>query len=423
MGEPFEGRLVRETPNRVATAIRSTWLGVTWVLIPVYGLGFGHLPLEVLAAIGVGWIPLTVAMIPIMRHFAKKPERRSVNVRIDDDGIHVDDKLLVRRRRIRSGGTYVAKDGGARVVFQPRCTLASFFTNPTPPVVFFADHLVQAEHLLAAAGVDIERQVFRATFLRPHAAWPVVMALFVYVGLSDAIFKTCRSLFELGSNPMLAMIPVLIAGAIAFGLYALAARTTVTVGNDGVEVRRALRRRFVRLDEIRHVKAESNVLAITLVTGERLAIAHASPIGEPVGNFGASDIDMERGLLADRIADALRIHKRRMNRHGAVLALGRASRSPGEWWAALQAIGMGASDYRTTDLPVEALHRVVTDTTAPSDVRVGAAIALRVSGRSEGAERIRIAADATAAPELRRLLNDIAEERDGDLQRHLARLG
>jgi hypothetical protein len=222
---------------------------------------------------------------------------------------------------------------------------------------------------------------------------------------------------------MLAMIPVLIAGAIAFGLYALVARTTVTVGNDGVEIRRALRGRFVRLDEIRHVKTESNVLAITLLTGERLAIAPASPIGEPVGDFGASDIDMERALLADRIADALRMHNRRTSRQSAVLALGRGSRSPREWWAALQAIGVGASDYRTAVLPVEELHRVVMDTTAPSDVRVGAAIALRAAGRNEGVERIRIAADATAAPELRRLLDDIAEERDDHLQRHLGRLG
>jgi hypothetical protein len=70
------------------------------------------------------------------------------------------------------------------------------------------------------------------------------------------------------------------------------------------------------------------------------------------------------------------------------------------------------------------VRRVVTDTTAAHDVRVGAAVALRIADRDSAAERIRIAADATAAPELRALLKDIAEADDDDaLHRHLRRIG
>jgi hypothetical protein len=426
MGEAFEGQVVHETPNRIASAIRYAWLGVTTALIPVYAFGFQHLPESVLLPISVAWLPLSFVMIPVMRHFAKTPERRSAKVRIDDKGIHIDEKVIVHRRHLRSGATHTATNGDVRVVLRHRHNVASSF-GVTPVVVFIADHGVQADAMLAAAGVDLERQAFRATFLRPQAVWQVLLGVAIYVALSMAAFKVFWRFFSFNFdtfNPILATTPVLVAGAIAFAVYALIARTVVTVGNDGIEVRRMFRKTFVGLDEIREVRAEKKALIITRTTGERISLAHAAPIIEPVGNFGASDIAMERGLLADRIADALRSHKRRSQSGSALVALGRAERSPDEWFASLRAIGAGASDYRTRVIPVEELRRVVTDTTATSDVRVGAAIALRVADQAGAAERIRIAADATAAPDLRTLLKDIADAGDDDqVHRQLQRIG
>jgi hypothetical protein len=85
---------------------------------------------------------------------------------------------------------------------------------------------------------------------------------------------------------------------------------------------------------------------------------------------------------------------------------------------------MGTTDHRTGVVPVEELRRVVGDTTAASDVRVGAAVPLRVAEGARGGERIRVAADATAAPELCAVLEAIADEPDEDqLHRHLSRMG
>jgi hypothetical protein len=75
-------------------------------------------------------------------------------------------------------------------------------------------------------------------------------------------------------------------------------------------------------------------------------------------------------------------------------------------------------------VPIEELRRVVGDTTATSDVRVGAAVALRVAEGARSVERIRIAAEVTAAPELRSVLEAIADEPDEDrLHQHLSRAG
>ncbi len=417
MGERFEGRVVHETPHRIPAAIRNTYVGVGAVLVL---LELGGLYLRVVLPISVAWLSAWIVIIVLIRRFAKTPKRRSVHLRIDDEDIYADDEVILRRRHLLSGARYVVANGDVRVVFRRRSLVPRLGGESV--VVFIADHAVQADAILAAAGADVERQAFRAAFLRPHALWQAVLGLAIYVGLRVASEVLWR-IVDFPWNPVLAATPVLVAGAVAFGVYALVARIVITVGNDGIEIRRNLRKTFVRMDEIRDVKAEKNVLIITRTNGERISLARGAPIVEPIGDFGTADIAMERGLLADRIADAMRLHRRRSQGGGALVALGRAGRSRDEWFASLRAIGAGAIDYRTNVVPVEELRRVVTDTAAASDVRIGAAVALRVGDAAGAAERIRVASDATAAPELRMLLKDIADADDDEqIQRHLQRI-
>jgi hypothetical protein len=356
-----------------------------------------------------------------MKRFAKRAKRSSVDVQIDDDGIRVDNKLVARRQQIRSGAMHAVTDSEIRVVFQYRRSLGHSFGKANL-IAFIATDAAHARAMLAAAGVDAERRVFSATFLRPQAAWQVVLALFVYAALSACFGTASWRLLGFIDNPAVGVVPVLLAGLISFGVYALIARTTVNVGTDGIEIRRAFRKRFLELDEIREVRVEPKALRIVLASGEIVSLARAAPV-EPVGQLAAADIGMERALLGDRIVDAVRAHKARRLDGAGVAALGRDARSADEWLASLRALGMGATDYRTGLLPVEELRRVVGDTTAASDVRVGAAVALRVAEGAIGVERIRVAADTTAAPELRGVLKDIADETDEDnLLRHLSRV-
>ncbi|HEY8073053.1 MAG TPA: PH domain-containing protein, partial [Labilithrix sp.] len=228
--------------------------------------------------------------------------------------------------------------------------------------------------------------------------------------------------FGFVDNPVLGTLPVIAAGAFATGLFRIFARTTVSVGTDGIEIRRLLRTRFIPLDDVRDVRADAKALHVSLVNGETLSLAGAAPI-EPVGNFGASDIGMERGLLGDRIVEALRAQTaRRADAAAAIAVLTRDARTSREWLDGLRALAAGASDYRTNVVRLEDLQRVIADPAADADVRVGAAVALRIVEGSAATERIRVAATATAAPDLRGALEAIADSTDDGLEAHLATL-
>jgi hypothetical protein len=186
--------------------------------------------------------------------------------------------------------------------------------------------------------------------------------------------------------------------------------TTVTVGTDGIEIRRAARRRFIRLDEIRDIQITPKALRVIMVSGETIALLPGAPI-EPVGQFGATDVGLSRGLLGERILEAVRNY-RKAHSGTAAVDLCRGHRSAAEWLASLRAVGLGAGDYRSRVVPVEELQRLLADATAATDVRVGAAVALRIVQGGAGAEGIRIAAESTAAPSLRDALREIADETD-----------
>ena len=71
-----------------------------------------------------------------------------------------------------------------------------------------------------------------------------------------------------------------------------------------------------------------------------------------------------------------------------------------------KARGSSVDEVRTV------LTKVVEDPTASGDVRAGAAVALRTRLDEEGKARVRIAAEATASPQLRVALEAVAGESD-----------
>jgi hypothetical protein len=84
-----------------------------------------------------------------------------------------------------------------------------------------------------------------------------------------------------------------------------------------------------------------------------------------------------------------------------------------EWLARLRAFGHeDAGGFRDPKIPPERLWRIVEDPSAPASARAGAAVALRAKLDDDGRTRIRVAADATAAPKLRVALESTAAEDD-----------
>lgn len=95
-----------------------------------------------------------------------------------------------------------------------------------------------------------------------------------------------------------------------------------------------------------------------------------------------------------------------------------------EWIRALRSVSSeGAVDPRTAPITAEALWEIAEDPGAEKVARVGAAVALGARIDAAGKARLRIAAVATAAPDLRAVLEASAEEADEErLSQALSRL-
>jgi hypothetical protein len=94
--------------------------------------------------------------------------------------------------------------------------------------------------------------------------------------------------------------------------------------------------------------------------------------------------------------------------HAAVL-VAPGGRSVQEWSKALGAVGgADAGDYRSAAVPPSELWRIVLDPSSVAGVRAGAAVALRRSLDDEGRARMRVAADESASPKIRVMLEAVA---------------
>ena len=74
-----------------------------------------------------------------------------------------------------------------------------------------------------------------------------------------------------------------------------------------------------------------------------------------------------------------------------------------------------AASFRSAAIPADELWKVLVDPTEPAQFRAGAALALRRNLDEEGRARVRIAANASAEPPLKRVLAAVNEEDDAAL--------
>jgi hypothetical protein len=119
-------------------------------------------------------------------------------------------------------------------------------------------------------------------------------------------------------------------------------------------------------------------------------------------------------MVIERMSQALREH--RANKAEAAIRSAlpdRAGRDAREWVQALRRAGSGGNDdHRTAAVRSDVLWRVVEDPAAPPQERAVAAVALSATLDDGAKQRIRIAAEATAAPEIRAVLEAVAAEAD-----------
>jgi len=244
-------------------------------------------------------------------------------------------------------------------------------------------------------------------------------------GLGLGLSQRCVSLRTCGPRPRvlwaaLALLPMLfvtmvifrvlawpVCGVVLWGLGALTAPPTVTIGADGVTVRRWRRSRFIPYEAIQHVLHYGRLLAIELGDGDVIRLGSGKAVYAQ-----AIAARIQAGRAARQTAGRPSAHGADLDRKGRPLA---------SWREALQRV-VGAAHYREAAWSADALQAVLADGGSSGERRLGAAIALREVD-SEASARIRVAAETSARDALRVALETLANgQPDEDLERSLEKL-
>lgn len=380
-----------ESPS-IASRVRALpralgWVGVASYLIPAWALaitewlGVRSSGFDTWYALGL----MTCLTSGLLGFGLANRSGRSGRVTVDDHGIttHVGGETKHIVPAMIASAIIVPSSRGSRVELMLNDDTTLSIEADEAEARSLVERIEQSKH---AASMIVGMQT-------PTPVW---MALSVFVAFFFHIVSSVV-LYELGlySLSMLPIVPTLVAILTFF----LLASTHVVVGDDGVQLRRPLGRRFISFDAMRAVDLTADGrVRITLVDGEVIHIGSRSA-GHTYASALAKRIDElkspERGAAA-----------------AAMQQLVRGDRSITAWREALRGVLAAQPGYRGPRLsPREALD-VVIDASRHLEQRVGAVIALSESGTLDPAarKRLRIAAEASANPELRVVLQGAADD-------------
>lgn len=172
------------------------------------------------------------------------------------------------------------------------------------------------------------------------------------------------------------------------------------LGADGVLIDWRDSKRYVAFADLEDAPVYLEAVMGKELVGVALELRKGGPIKVPIGEnqFGA---DRQAAELSRRIRAGLAVHRRREQGDDSSL-LARGSRSPEAWLQRLRNLGEGANaGPREAPIPVERLWRIVENPAVDASARAGAAVALGGKLDEEGKQRLRVAAESTAAPQLR----------------------
>jgi hypothetical protein len=416
----FCSQVLLESPNRLGVMLARSWLTATLALVPI--LAFRLLAEQALEVLALIWLLGSFALGLGVRGLVRIPHRTEAQLRIDKVGLWIDGTLEAGRREIVAGITCQAANGGTRDVVCLQ--LRRFLSVRHRHLVFALPHASRAA-FLAATRPRTSSRLYRVTFHRAHALWEAILPVGLFLVLSN-FFLLARA--RLGGftdghaatdNLGAAVLPFLLAAALALLSYILLTHTTVEVGSDGIVIGRTLHRRAVDLRDVQGVTDGDTALVVGLATGESISVA---PSIRPlrVHGFVPPPLAFQRAFLRERILEAIRQRRQQVAEASAISALGRSARGPNEWFAALRGVGLGVFSYRHSVVRPCDIRRVLADAGAPSDARVGAAVALRIAGDAGAVRRIRRAAAKSAATQLRKDLATIADAKAEELAQILA---
>lgn len=316
----------------------------------------------------------------------------------DDAGVRRDGRLEIARSAIRA----------AHVHRQGVVTIVRLVRTARPVDIVVADER-EGKALIAALRLDAASAV--ATYRMSDGTHG---RSFVRVGIIVLAFAA----LSVATIPLVLLSPLL--GLTTFALIMVAylvlltrQHLTVAVGADGVRIKRWFGGAgFVRYADMERVTREGGNIFIHLRDGTVISMAK-----------GVSRRVSKRLRLGDEQADEVDGFIERLDRHLLdhrsleeavhVGSLARSGRTTAQWLRDLRLANEAIATFRTPAIPNQVLWSVVEDAAAPPSHRVGAAVALRPTLDHPARARLRLAAQACAAPQLRVALESASAEDDG----------
>ena len=192
------------------------------------------------------------------------------------------------------------------------------------------------------------------------------------------------------------------AALVGVALFVLASRRQVTVGTDAVFARGMWSTHLLRHDEIARVEERASWAGF-----ERMLRLHRRS-GPPVDIAFRNDSTSQAPLVREWIEEARVAYAR----PEPISAFDRGAKPIEPWRSDIERLARRDVRYREAALDPEKASKLLAGADVPVDQRLGAALALRIADPAEAAEKIRVAAEATADPRLRDALSVIADEGD-----------
>jgi hypothetical protein len=340
--------------------------------------------------------PLLAVALLVGQAWQRWLRARTLSVRADATGVYLGGRLATTRAAILRA--HVIRDRGTNLV-----RLVRRFR----PFEIVVDDEEEGERLIAALCLDPAHSVVRVTVSDGTLRRVLVRTAVVSVAWLTGVVTSAKLFASAGAAGYLAGASALVGCAVLFARGQL----TLSVGADGVHIRRWLgRARFVGYPEIMHVTINGPTLSLELRGGSALWMSLG--VGAQVGWLVGREPQDEADALFSRIAANVEHHRARERAMNIHAPLSRGARPTEQWLRALRVSSETSATWRVAAIPEEVLWNVVEDTTAPATSRVGAAVALRPTLDRASMARLRVAAQACAAPRVRTALEAAASAED-----------
>lgn len=324
----------------------------------------------------------------------RNPRAREIenSVRVNNDGVQIDGVMILPREQIKAGFVVPRPNKQPLVRIERK--------GFGPAVEIRVENEEEGRDVLRRLGLDASQTI--ASFVLPSRFFAIELQQGQNATLMGILFILIAILSRFVRTNVTAFPVVIGFTALGLALAALLTRTHVRIGADGIVLKWFRTQRFIPYDELQAIESyQETGIRRNRWAGVRLRLQSGEIVTLPIA--AASEVGGPRvRLVTNRLQEAFADHKRGKPVSPEARLL-RGERSIEAWVRDLRRAGAGAAaNHRIAPIPIEKLLEVAEDPHADPIMRANAAIALGANTENgEFRNRLRIAAQATAAPRLR----------------------